>query len=194
MGEKWVNSSEQFAANDRDLLRDFDLSRNKSLRTLETTAQSIADADSASNFLITVFSSVTSPPPIDVVIIYRNFEAISGWLHHFYCEPRSSCFYCFWLWKPAGYLHNFKLAHIKMLQEVHNIQNLRLLLCADVSDHLVDHTTESLEHILNMETAKGELDHLCRPLVISERRVRYTRCGDDEVGHSKDRGVWASAL
>ncbi|KAF9780999.1 hypothetical protein BJ322DRAFT_291114 [Thelephora terrestris] len=53
----------------------FDLSRNKSLRTLETTAQSITRAGgSAPEFLKTVLSSVASPGMLDVVITYHDCD------------------------------------------------------------------------------------------------------------------------
>ena len=73
--------------NNEAVRRDFNLSRNVSLRTLETTATSIANAgDSASGFLKAVLSTITSPLPLNFVITYRYFDVdlyVSSWDRRF---------------------------------------------------------------------------------------------------------------
>jgi len=172
--EKGINSNEVFVASNCALLRDFNLSQNNSFRTLETTGGSIYAADAASDFLITVLSSVTSPARVDFVIIYRDRDVIANRLHRLPCELGRTCFCHFWL-LISNYAKEFQLSQIEVLQDVQNIRKFRLVLCADVSDDLVDYTIDSLEHIVNVQTAKGGLDRLCRPLVISERRMLRTR-------------------
>jgi len=193
-GEERVNSRTQFVADNGALLRDFNLSQNKSLRTLETTGGSIHAADAASDFLITVLSSIISPARVDFVIIYRDREVIANRLHRLPCELGRTCFCRFRSPMPTNHAKGFQLSQIEVLQVVQNMRKFRLVLCADVSDNLVDYTIGSLEHIVNVETKKGGLDRLCRPLVISERRMLRTRPRDYAVGWSKTLGIVASAL
>jgi len=193
-GEGRVNSRTRFVADNRALLRDFNLSQNKSLRTLETTAGSVYAADAASDFFMTVLSSITSPARVDFVIIYRDREVIANRLHRLPCELGPTCFSRFRLLMPTNHAEGFQLSQIEVLQDVQNIRKFRLVLCADVSDDLVDYTINSLEHIVNVQTAKGGLDSLCRPLVISERRMVRTRPRDYVVGWSKTWGTVTSAL
>ena len=62
-------------------LLDFDLSRNKSLRTLEVTAGSIvsrfgrcASDRAVSRFLAATLSTITSPAFSEVVVFYRDLD------------------------------------------------------------------------------------------------------------------------
>ena len=86
--EKRTNSSEPPTANSLALLRDFNSSPNKSLRTLETTVEGIGTADNtAFYFFKTVPSSVT-PSLLDVAVVYRDIDT-SDMLHCLWCylEP-----------------------------------------------------------------------------------------------------------
>ena len=189
-----MNSRTRFVADNHALLQNFNLSQNKLLRTLETTGESVYAADAASDFFMTVLSSITSPACVDFVIIYRDHEVIAGRLHHLPCELGRTCFCHFRPLMPTNYAEEFQLPQIEVLQDVQNIRKFRLVLCADVSDDLVGYTVGSLEHIVDVETAKGGLDRLRRPLVISERRMVRTRPGDYVVGRSKTLDIPASVL
>jgi len=57
----------------------FDLSQNKSLRTLETTALSMTAKGSDRDFLTTVLSPL-HPPALDVVIVYESLVLVASQL------------------------------------------------------------------------------------------------------------------
>ena len=196
-GEKFTNREEDkhlltgpFVANSRSLPQRFDLSGNQSLRTLETTAQSITrSADTASNFFKTVLSSVTTPALLDVVVIYQDIY------------PRNSpgCTrepVCFRHRRPMGLemdAHRFQ-PHLKVFREMHSVRDFRLVLCVDVFDCIVEDATRLLGDIVKAEEAKGGFDFLLsEPLVICEKRVVRTRLSDFNVGYSKA-NIPASAL
>ena len=147
------------------LLQHFDLSRNTSLRTLETTAGSIDHtSDTASDFFVTILSSVTSPVPLDFVVIYRDGD------FGFFSNP--SIFDS----EPDGYLYALDQMNDRALlrqkqfgvfREMHGARNFRLVLCADVLDSVVRHATKTLECLVETEEAKGGLVHRYKPLIIS---------------------------
>jgi len=71
-----------------------------------------------------------------------------------------------------------------------SVRDFRLVLCADVSECMVEHALETLEHIV-----KGRLDHLLyKPLIVSERRTLRTRRRYYDAGWSKKWPVLATAL
>ena len=169
--EKGINSSEAFVASNCAPLRDFNLLRNKSLRTLETTASSIDDArGTASDFLMTILSSVTSPVPVDVVIIYQDI----------YFEIP------FML-----YQRRLEVSH-----KIHSTRGFRLVLCADVCDRVVERAIQWLEDFVKAGRMKGGLSRFpYKPLIISERRLLRTRKYSCFPGVSVDwHGFPASAL
>jgi len=169
--EKGENSSEKFVARNRALLRDFDLSRNKSLRTLEITGGSIYGAEGTTpDFLMTVLSSVASPAPVDVVIIYEDFDfdALSlDWCSYY---ELSICFcYSTEMRKrdPVLYQQNLDVS-IK----VYSTWGFRLVLCADVCESIVEDAIQELEDFVEVGKMEGGLSHFpYKPLIISERRL-----------------------
>jgi len=65
-----------------DSFQQFDLSRIKTLRTLETTAESVATAgDAVPGSLKTILSTVTSPMLLDLVIVYWDSDIDGVNLH-----------------------------------------------------------------------------------------------------------------
>ena len=188
--------SEKFAAdNQAPVLQHFNLSRNGSLRTLEIMSESIsAVEDTASNFLGTVLSTVTSPTPLDVVIIYQDVDlggARGCWLgcnsgpacpRHDSREGRDD--------DTMRYKQQFRV-----FREMHNARDFHLVLCADVFDCMVEHAVQTLEHIVNTREVNGGLDYLlCEPLIVSERRTLRTRAADYNAGWSRRWFTPASAL
>ena len=158
----------------------FDLSRNKSLRTLETTSESIAVAgDAASGFLKTVLTTVAPALPLDVgysvsncpksILPYR-WEGGDNAIHH------------------AG--------QFKVFREMYMVREFRLILCADVHDWIVERAVRVLERIVDTEKKNWRLDYLpCEPLIISEVRSLCTLRGCNPVGAFKrERYVQGSAL
>ena len=185
--KKRTNSSENFVADNSALLRDFNLSRSKSLRTLETTAESIdAAGDLASNFLKTVLSSITPPIPLDVVVIYREID-LSSMPHCSRCDsdPVRDRHPSPWgrIADAVRFRHQFGV-----FREMHSVRDFRLVFCADVFDCMVEEGVETLERMVK----EGHLSH--EPLIISERRTLRTRYTDQSAGWSGGRAISASAL
>ena len=168
------------------MLQHFNLSRNKYLRTLEITTESIAAAnDTASGFLKTVLSSVASPAPIDVVIIYRDYD-LGGIQFCIFCDPGSICF-----WHHSQLLDRIARGHqqqLGMFRKMYNSWDFRLVLCADVSDCMVEHSIEMLGNIAKV----AQLPH--EPLITSERRTLRSRSTDHIAGWSGRWQIPASAL
>ena len=59
----------------RSSLRDFDLSRNRSLRTLRMTVSSIVDGEPG--FVAYVLSTIASPTPLEVIILCREYDFVA---------------------------------------------------------------------------------------------------------------------
>ena len=154
----------------------FDLSRNKSLRTLETTSESIAVAgDAASGFLKTVLTTVVPGLPLDVVIAYGNLDvgySVSN------C-PKSILPY---RWEGGdNAIHH--AGQFKVFREMYKVREFRLILCADVHDWIVERAVRVLVRIVDTEKKNGRLDYLpCEPLIISEVRSLCTFRGYNPVG------------
>ena len=181
----------QFVVDNQVLCQHFDLSRNRSLRTLETTAESINAADdTASDFLRTLLSTVTSPAPLDVIIVYRewDFGGLRG-----PCWPvgrRSPCFYHDSQGGEAAQADDLRYKrHFRLFRERHKARDFRLVLCVDVSNCMVEHAIQTLENTLIAREVNGGLYYfLYKPLVISERRTLRTRPTDYTTGCS--RSLW----
>ena len=176
-----MNSSERLIADQH-----FNLSRNKSLRTLETTAESIDYVcDTVPHWLRTLLSSITSPTPLDVVVIFRDL----------YLSTVQDCVrrnpdICLHPHSRAGSGALLYWQQLRMFREVYSVRDFRLVLCADVLDSSVEHAIRTLER--TVEEGKGGLGYLpCK--VIFERRILRTRNSDYSVG-SMSRNIPASAL
>jgi len=175
------------------LLRHFNLSRNKSLRTLETTAESIhAAGDAAPGFLKSVLSTIPPPVPLDIVILYRDRDL----------GARLDC-QIYKLTKPVCFDHNFQRQwdfyfqrcrrQLKVFQEMHGVRDFCLILCADAYDCVGGDAIHILEDIVMEEEVNGGLNHL-KPVIISERRTIHTRNLDNSAGSSSAQSVFSSAL
>jgi len=180
--EKRTHSSEGFVVDSRTSLQHFDLSRNTSLRTLETTALSIDLRNgTASNFFITILSSVTSPAPLDFVVIYRDFD-FDFYTDSFIIESEPAYHYDSPSSRESGRRALFHQKLFRVFREMQGATDFRLVLCVDVFDSVVEYATQTLESLVKAEEAKGGLDHRCKPLIISERRTIRTRPMDDAPG------------
>jgi hypothetical protein len=186
---KGTNSNEKFIASDPTFVQQFNLSGNKSLRTLETTTESINVTNTiSSGFLKTMLSSITSSAPLDVVIIYQGFCGLQPKR-----DPEPICLRhsSQEIWDKGALYYRQQL---ETFREVYKTREFRLVLCADVPDSMVEHGLEILRRIVEVGKVMGGLFHLHEPLVIAERRVHLARCNDYSPGW---RGKWyvpASAL
>lgn len=147
--------------------------------------------DTASDFLKTVLSSITSPAPLDIVIIYQDFASddlpVIPW-----CDPEHLCSYQKAIIRRAALTHQ---RLFKVLREIHGARDFRLVLCADVSDDMVEDAIKTLGRVVRMEKAKEGPDHFpYDPLIISERRTIRTRPDDHNAGKSKKWYIHACAL
>jgi len=187
--ERRTSSSSRSIENGDLVCRHFDLSRNKSLRTLETTAESMVCVGADPSFLRTVLSTITSPLPLDIVIVYQCHDVD----------------YMLWWWeKPfptvefLGGTEETDASHrqrFKQLHEMYMAREFRPVLCADAIDCAVEHVIQALESVVETEKVKGGLDYLLRePLIVSETRSPRTRLRDDYAGGTGRWRVHASAL
>ena len=185
-----TNSNERFLVSSYALLQHFNLSGNKALRTLETTGESIHVAvDTAANFLQTALSSVTSPVPLDVVIVYRDYEICGR-------QDRDLESICLFHSSQEIWDRNFPYyqRQLRVFRDMYSTQDFRLVLCADVPDSMVKHALEILRRVVEVGKVVGGVGHLYEPLVISERRTLLTRDWDLSAGYSRGWFVRASAL
>lgn len=162
----------------------FDLSHNKSLRTLETTAASITTAGgAASGFLTTVLSTITSPRPLDVIIIHREYQVGRyGWDRETnWVGPLSA--------EQAAEMVREHSERFTVFREMYGGRKFRLVLCADVLDSNEKYATETLERIVEAERKRKGFDFfLGKVLIIADRRsprIRYrgSCTGGTVTGH-----------
>lgn len=169
----------------------FNLSQNKSLRTLETTAKSITAAgDAAAGFLKTVLSTVTSPVLLDVVIAYSAFDVD--------CVTWYSVKPVRLEGVPARRRIESPLHHsarFRVFGEMYQTREFRLVLRVDVLECVAKHAEQMLGGIVAMERMDGGLDYLvCEPLIMSGKRSLQTRLTDGYVGSTGKWSITASAL
>ena len=139
--------------------RAFDLSRNSSLRTLETTATSITTAgDIASGFLKTVLSTVASSLPLELITDYDICEVycyMPTYVRLGAIEPNK---------RAADTL--IQQARFKVFSEMYAVRQFRLVLRVDISDSFVQDGVRALECIVEEGRIDGELYHLpCEPVI-----------------------------
>jgi len=150
-----MNSSKRFLVDNHELLRHFDLSRSRSLRTLETTAESIISAeDTASDFLKSILSSIPPPAPLDIVILYRDRD-LGARIECKICKPT----------KPVCFGHNFQRQwdfyaecyrrQLKVFREMYSVRDFRLILCADAFDCVGGDAIRILEDTVIEEEVRG---------------------------------------
>jgi len=191
---KKTNLTGRPIVNNRALLQHFNLSRNKSLRTLETTAESIDAADGATfDFFETVLPSITSSAPLDVVVIYEEFD-FSIMPHCSWCDSEAVRSCCNW---PIPRVSEDVRCQrqFRAFREMHRVRAFRLVLCVDVFDCMVEGGIEALRRFVEAEKVKGGLDYLSQePLIIFEKRSLRTRFVDQSPGWSMTRAIHASAL
>lgn len=150
-------------------MKDLNLSKNRSLRTLETTSRLLTATPAAPGHLLAAFAT-TKPHgdlPLDVVIIHDEFEARDD-------SPDSEM-----MWRSgvkdasASALHivkspKFSLQNserFKVYHEMYSERKFRLVLCADV----VENIKEQAKEVLRGES-QGPNGWPYELLVITKRR------------------------
>ena len=150
--------------------RNFGLSQNKSLRTLEVTAASVDRAlaggslNHISSLLKHILSTITSPAFFEVMFIYRDSNFFgSRWvggrqiLDPF---PRMSQ-----ADRAEEVLHHHR--QFKVFCEAQKVRDFRFVLCVSVWSYLEEYTMRVLREAVAAEKAKGLFDDFSsEPMVI----------------------------
>ena len=158
---------------------DFDLSRNKSLRTFEVGAQSItyrwkSPAPSTLGFLRTVFSTITSPAFFEVIVIYldRDFGGAKLYSHDTWGH-----------WKqmtPAEGAEEASWHRVlfEVFREMYTVRDFRLVLAVEARDRLGEYTVGAVKRAVATENATKRLDYLpSEPAVVysPQSKERWVR-------------------
>jgi len=155
-------------------IRDFDLSRNRFLQTLEVTAHGIVCAlcqagslGPATGPFAYALSTITSPAFTEVAVFYQDYDFF-GVVHS---------------WPDFSILHPLSPGHIaeevscfdrrfKVFREMRKIRGFQLVLCADTWDGVGEYTVGVLKQAVAAEKVKTRFDGtFLEPLVIHRDRV-----------------------
>lgn len=146
--------------------------------------------DTASSFFKAVLSSVASPAPLDVVIIYLD-EEFGGSRPCMLCAPGPVCYSHYGPSTemetgiddiPSHFLLNHQL-QFSVFRKMHSVRGFRLVFCVDVSDCMMPHALRELRNALQKEEGRGGFEYLrCEPFVTCGRRVLRTRPRDRVLG------------
>jgi len=123
--------------------RDFDLSRHKSLRTLEVPASSIVHKEPG--ILTHVLSTITSPAFSEVIIIYRDYDF--GGLYRL---PDTRVFREMLPVEREEDV-SFRRSRLEALHEMYKVRAFRPVLCADVWDRVREYTVWELKQAVTLE-------------------------------------------
>jgi len=149
-------------------LADFDLSRLKSLRTIQVAAWSIDRAlsngtqDTASSILKQALSTIRAPSFFEVVVLYRWYDFRGVESSRNSDQP------------PLRYMSQAEEAEetsrhhrrFDLLRGVHNLRDFRLVLSAGVWDPVGEYSVRMLKEAIVAEKARGGFDgYLSEPFV-----------------------------
>ena len=179
-------------------LLNFDLSRHRSLRTLEVSASCVHGVfndwfhyelhcesrdnspDIASRLLKHVLSTITSPA-LEVVVVYRDYD-FCGVRHPGYPTLPPVCRVSQDKRAREALQHHRQL---RAFREMHKLREFRLVLCAEVWHRIGEHSVRVLEEAVAVEKAKGGFDiGFPEPLVVYRPRESQTTLGQDYYGNA----------
>ena len=124
-------------------------------------------------------SSITSPAPLDVVIIYQNddfndLEPCRLCAPEPYCPPSYCVHWAASFIEPECHVMGYD-SQFTVFREMHSVRGFRLFFCMDVPDCVMRHALGVLENVLQEEKRRGGFDYLLDgPFVTCERRVLRT--------------------
>ena len=156
----------------RSFLRDFDLSRNTSLRTLQVTAWSdhrlqVCSPAVAARLLTYALSTITSPIFVEVAAIYREYH---------FCGVEFP-------WSDRPRLRRMSSAEKAMetswnghrseaFRRMHKVRDFQVVLCADVWEGVGEYSVRSLNEVVAAEKARRGFDTgFPKPVVIYRSRA-----------------------
>jgi hypothetical protein len=151
-------------------IRDFDLSRNKFLRTLEVTGRSIdcgSSSKTTTRLLIYALSTIISPAFSEVTVIYRDsiFRGVS------LPSSRRPVFWSLSLAEIAQEASWFD-QQFEVFQAMHRVRDFQLVFYADVWERVGEYTMGVLKQAVAAEKVKRRFDDTYRePLVIYSPRA-----------------------
>jgi hypothetical protein len=155
-------------------LLDFDLSRNKSLRTLEVTTGSLgrcASDHAESHFLAATLSTITSPAFSEVIVCYRRPD-FNGLSFHSLDAPGP-----YREMTPVESAMEASRHHrlFEVFRKMHAVRDFRLALCVDIWDRVGEYAVQVVKRAVAAEKAAGRLDHLpSEPTVIYSPRCLWS--------------------
>ena len=148
----------------RSSLLDFDLSRNKSLRTLEVDARSVVCGQrSFASELRTILSTITSPGFSEVIVFYWECD-FGGTRFDSDHTPN--------LWKkmtPAQRAEeaSWHRAVFEGIREMYAVRDFRLVLTVEVWDRLGEYAVGVVKQAVATEKAENRLDYLSSEPVVA---------------------------
>ena len=141
---------------------DFDLSRHKSLRTLEVLASTIVFQEPG--ILTHVVSAITSPVFSEVVIIYRDYDF--GFI---LCVPPSIGVFCGMSPEAREREALCRRMEFEALREMHKVRDFQPVLCVDVWDYVMEYVVLDLKWAVMKEKEKGGFDDIFSELLVISR-------------------------
>jgi hypothetical protein len=158
--------ADTFAA--RSSLRDFDLSRAKSLRTLEIRAQYLA----GTRLLTYALSTITSSAFSEVTVFYRDLDFYGIGIPW----PDSSIFYRL---SPAERAKEtlWHEGQFRIFRTMQKIRDFQLVLCADVWDGVREYAVRRLRQAVAAGKTKRGIDNRLLPSISPEPLVVYSPRG-----------------
>ena len=185
-GEQLCLNNMEVLANDftaKSYIRNFDLSRNKSLQTLEVGAGSVDRAlgggslNPTSSLLKHMLSTITSPAFSEVIVIHYgcDFSRLrwASWSNIFDPFRRMS---------QAERAEEALRHHMqfKLFCEAQKVRDFQFVLCADVWSDLAEYTMRVLREAVAAEKAKGLFDDFSsEPIVIHRPRTVSAEIRDE---------------
>ena len=147
-------------------IRDFDLSQNKLLRTLEVTGKDIdhglwesGSPDTATNLFKYVLSTITSPVFTEVTAFYREYD-FAG------VSIRGNAIWWLSPARVAGEASNFD-RRFRTFQVMHKVRDFQLVLCVEAWDGVGEYTMGVLKKAVAAGKEKRRFDDtFLEPLVI----------------------------
>ena len=154
-------------------LRDFDLSRNKSLRILEVPASSLNHTSRADTFLKHVLSTITSSAFFQITVLYEDRNFWGG-------KSRWSDRPPFRMLSRTEREAEVSLHHkrFEVLRNARGIRDFQLVLCASVWGYMGERLVRTLEEAVAEEKAKNGFDGFSSDPSVTyyPRRSRDDQC------------------
>ena len=168
-------------------LRDFDLSRSKSLRTLQVAVRSIdgrfmySPSEDPAILLKYALSTIRSPVFSEVTIFYRDYDFRGVQPNHNVLDGPPIC-----RMSPDEMVEDalWHRRRFDVFREMRKVRDFQLVLCADVWDRIGWFSVRVLEDAVAAEKARGGLDRFfSEPMVVFSPRASSPEMLE---------GVWAA--